>query len=296
VAQGAGAGLGALVRPALRLWESIPLRVQGRITVALPLVAVIVSACLGVVGNSERIGIETDIQRSFEMSAALDGLSSLMVNAETGVRGYLLTGQDEFLEPFDQATRELPGATGRLDALAAEESERGPRAASLARLADVRALADRQMADLSFQRAFVAGGGSPADPGIRAHLAYGKDLMDRIRAEVGALQVQERRLLDDRIAEINAIRVRDYVSVAVALVAALAMRFVAWYLFRRGIVRRVERLTDNLRALRAGSPATFPAPTKADQMGELEREVHLLREETAAAGPRDGDEPVPLPR
>jgi CHASE3 domain sensor protein len=260
----------------MRAWERVPIRVQGRITVALPLVAVVISAVLALNGNLTRVAIETDIQRKFEMTAALGNVSSLMVNAETGMRGFLLTGQSEFLQPFAEATQQLPSAFGELTSLAADEPGQEPRTKMFGRLRDLETLTGQQMADLSFQQQFVTGGGSPADPEIRRHLEYGKGLMDRIRAEVADFQGQERALLDDRIAEINAIRVRDYVSVALALVAALATRFLAWFLFRRGILRRVERLTTCLRGKREGTPAEFPEPTKRDQMGQLEREVHQV--------------------
>lgn len=54
------------------------------------------------------------------------------------------------------------------------------------------------------------------------------------------------------------------------------MRFLAWYLFRNGTLRRVERLTTNLRDRRLGSPSALPPPTKKDQLGQLEREVNFL--------------------
>ncbi|WP_176921310.1 CHASE3 domain-containing protein [Pseudonocardia oroxyli] len=263
------------VQAGLGLWNRIPVRTQGRITVGLPLVAVVVSACLALTGNLQRVDIETDIQRKFEMTAALSELTTVMVDAETGVRGYQLTRQVEFLQPFDQATAELPGVLTRLTGLASAEPGEKPRADKLRRLDGLRELAERQLADLDRQRSVVAAGGD-TDAEIRPDLTYGKGLMDDIRAAVGGMQDDERRLLDDRIAEINAIRVRDYVSVAVALVAALLMRFLAWYLHRNGILRRVDRLTDTVRVLRAGGPVPAPPPAKRDTLGELEREIHLL--------------------
>ena len=252
------------------------MRVQGRITVALPLVAVAISACLALTGNLQRVDIETDIQRKFEMSGALGQLTTLMVNAETGMRGYLLTGQGEFLEPFDQASVAQPGAISRLTALAAAEPGEKPRIDKLQRIAHLRTLTDQQLTDLSRQRGYPDAGRGAADPQLRQDLVEGKSLMDQIRVEVDVMQGEERALLDDRIDEINTIRVRDYLSVALALLAAVVTRFVAWYLFRNGILRRVERLTDDVRGLRSGQPTSSPAPRKKDTLGELEREVHLL--------------------
>lgn len=253
------------------------MRVQGRITVGLPLVAVFISACLAVTGNHQRVDIETDIQRKFEMSVASGELTTLMVNAETGMRGYQLTGQSDFLEPFDQASGALPSVMARLTDLASAESEEAPRANKLQRIQQLRELTGRQLADLARQRSVVSSGGNAAtDAEIRQDLVYGKDLMDQIRVEVDEMQAEERELLDDRIADINQIRARDYISVAIALIAAVVMRFLAWYLFRNGILRRVDRLTETVRSIRNGGPSPSPPPAKKDKMGELEREVHLL--------------------
>jgi CHASE3 domain sensor protein len=265
-----GSTLGAWLQPALRVWARIPVRTQGRITVALPLVAVFVSTCLAVVGNYQRHDIEADIQRKFEMSAALDELTASMVNAETGMRGYLLTGSDDFLEPYDRASAGLPTALTRLTDLASAEPGEKPRVDKLARVDRLRTLTGEQLTDLGWQR------DHPTDPAIRGHLEYGKGLMDQIRAEVGAMQSEERSLLADRIADINAIRVRDYVSVVLALIVALLTRFVAWYLFKQGTLRRVERLTENVRSMRHGRPSPHPTTGKQDALGELEREIQLI--------------------
>ena len=48
------------------------------------------------------------------------------------------------------------------------------------------------------------------------------------------------------------------------------------FLFRRGILRRVDRLTENLLDRRNGSLTPMDPPTRRDQMGQLEREVHLF--------------------
>ncbi|RZT89009.1 CHASE3 domain sensor protein [Pseudonocardia sediminis] len=279
--------LSASAQPAMRLWHRVPMRVQGRITVGLPLVAVVISACLALSGNLQRVDIETDIQRKFETSVALGELTTLMVNAETGVRGYQLTGQTAFLEPFTQASAELPTVMTQLTELASAEPGEAPRETKLGRIQELRDLTGRQLADLERQRTVAAtGGGAATNAEIRQDLVFGKDLMDRIRAEVDEMRTEEQALLDDRIAEINDIRTRDYVSVAIALVAAVVMRFLAWYLFRNGIVRRVDRLADTVRIIRNGGPVPSPPPVKRDRMGELEREVHLLDSSTSA---RDDD-------
>jgi CHASE3 domain sensor protein len=76
---------------------------------------------------------------------------------------------------------------------------------------------------LALQRSYVvAGKRTVSDADMLQQLMYGKVLMDDIRVETDAMRAEEQDLLDDRIADINAIRLRDYISVTSALVTALA--------------------------------------------------------------------------
>ena len=55
------------------------------------MVAVVASAVLAFVGNQNRQRMETAVTRHFEMVGRLGELLTLMLNAETGLRGHLLT-------------------------------------------------------------------------------------------------------------------------------------------------------------------------------------------------------------
>src|SRR4051812_8727373 len=47
--------------------------------------------------------------QTLEVTQQIAALLSTIKDAETGERGFLLTGSDEFLEPYDRAVRALPG-------------------------------------------------------------------------------------------------------------------------------------------------------------------------------------------
>src|SRR5665213_3068746 len=51
-------------------------------------------------------------------------LRSVLLDAETGQRGYLLTGEEAYLKPFQTAVSRIPGLYSRLQSL--RESERRP--------------------------------------------------------------------------------------------------------------------------------------------------------------------------
>ncbi len=68
----------------------------------------------------------TDIERSEQIGHAVDRLMSVLVNAETGYRGYLLTDNAVFLEPYRGVDRAAHEAVVELTALVArDETRRG---------------------------------------------------------------------------------------------------------------------------------------------------------------------------
>ena len=71
----------------------------------------------------------------------VDDLLEVVLNAETGQRGYLLTGRAEYLAPLERARRQLPVIRAALDAGLREQPDR--RAAAMQLLALCQAALDR---------------------------------------------------------------------------------------------------------------------------------------------------------
>jgi CHASE3 domain sensor protein len=88
----------------LKIWSALPIRAQGGITVFIPIVAVLVSFCFALYGNRNRAEIQGDIERKFKAVRQYSDLLTLMLNAETGERGFLLTRRSEYLAPYKLAT------------------------------------------------------------------------------------------------------------------------------------------------------------------------------------------------
>jgi CHASE3 domain sensor protein len=258
-------------------WRRVPLRAQRIVTIGLPLLAVAISASIALIGNHQRANIQADVERKFQMTAALSNVLTLMVNAETGMRGYLLTTREEFLQPFATASENLPATMNRLRSLAEAEPGEKPRLEKVRRLGLIQQLIEKQMSDLAAQKSYVRapGTGNMTDTDIYTHLAYGKGLMDEIRVNLNSMQAEEGRLLTERVAEINTVRQRDFIAVFLALIVGLGTRLVAWYLFNTGVLRRINHLVENTRSLRQDKSLPFPPTDKRDALGDLEREIAL---------------------
>jgi len=260
----------------LKIRFSLPVRRM--VLVGLPLLAVVISAVLAFHGNQKRADIEVDLQRHFQMDRSLSEVLTWMLNAETGMRGYLLTQRDEFLQPYATASQDLPAALAHLRALAEAEPGLSPRFEKLQRLNQLQLLINQQMSDLAIQQQSIE---MPKkfDLDIYSHLAHGKRLMDEIRSILSAMQNEEGLLLTQRVQEINAIRQRDYLVIFLILFLALGTRLISWHLLNTGVIRRIKHLVENVRSLRRGEALPFQPSGKRDELGDLEQEIGLASEQ-----------------
>lgn len=262
---------------ALQVWNRLPIRAQGGITVLIPIVAVLISFGFAIYGNRSRESRQDDIQRKFTAVRQYGDLLTLMIDAETGERGYLLTRRAEYLEPYKRAVEEIPNTIAQLKETIQTEPGNKPRAERLEGLAKIQELINRQLASLNESQSYAGSGKSPEQ--LYENLKGGKSLMDEIRSAIAQMQNKEATLLDERIEEINSIRNRDYIVVFIVLIIGVLMRVVSFYLFDRGIVRRVNRLTEYVGSIIKGEPASYAASKKSDAVGELEEKIVELGEQ-----------------
>jgi CHASE3 domain sensor protein len=69
----------------------------------------LVSAAAGVayVFAERYLAAANAVEQALAVQSTIDGTLSLFQDAETGQRGFVLTGDDEFLEPYDGARSKL---------------------------------------------------------------------------------------------------------------------------------------------------------------------------------------------
>jgi PAS domain S-box-containing protein len=119
---------------------------------------------------------------SQQVSAKAEALLSALKDAESGQRGFLLTGKEQYLEPYQSAVNEVPAALGRLAAATVPRPDQAERAASLRPL--LAAKLDELKQTIELRRT----------QGPEAALAIvlndrGKRLMDRIRGICAEIEI-----------------------------------------------------------------------------------------------------------
>ncbi len=276
---------GLFSRPG-RLWANQPVAVKGLVVVALPL-AILLGALLSLyLASRAEARAEADVRAAFAIQSDIHEVHALLAEAASGVRGYLLTGQTRFLEPYIKAEAELPATFARLDGEIRDHEVRR-------RFERVRALAQRKRDGLAALR-LGPNAGSPEAlerPEVLSALVANKAVLDALRSEIEAMQARESALLDIRRARADAVRARNLGLTTIIGALGLLGSLMAVYLFSTGIVRRVHLLEDNAGRLERGEPL-LPLPLEADEIGrlgvKLEQASLLLRSRERAL--RDSEE------
>ncbi len=178
-----------------------------------------------------------------DVLVALDDTQSAMVDAETGQRGYILTGKEIFLEPYTAAISEIDADLERLQRLTADNPSQQRRIALLKPLVSDKlkhidkAITARRESGFEAAQEIVLTG-------------YGKRVMDDIRKLTAEMETEERRLLKLREAESEASARNTIVTLSMLALTVLALLPVGFYIIKHDF-RKLKLAEDALRESQA---------------------------------------------
>nr|WP_307735661.1 diguanylate cyclase [Massilia pinisoli] len=201
----------------------------------LAAVILLIVACLAAlpfVSSREADSTMVALKNVSDKAHAYDHLLDLLKDAETGQRGYVITGDASFLAPYDSATAEMPDALRRLAPLADGPDERATQA-------EIDRYVHLKLDELARTIALRRTDGLPAAAAAVGDRT-GKTYMDRLRALIGdrvdALE-RDRHTLRDRLA--TTLGYNTLLGILASAASAL-MIGVALYVVRRSLRGRAQ--------------------------------------------------------
>lgn len=233
--------------PAAEEAEAAPRTVEpGRVAWRISAMALLAATLLLTFGVPRIVGWATEVERLRTTTMRTDALLAALLDAETGQRGYLLTGQDAYLAPYERAEAMLDPAVAAVEASLSMRPLTGPLRPVLIDMLDATAEKRRELAITI--NAFRAAG---ADAAVARVLAGdGKAAMDRVRAAAAATH----RIADERAAQEAAAARRVLVGGGASVGALLCIAFAAGLSARR-TARAAEAEADaRIRAIYDSAP------------------------------------------
>ncbi|MGH7383907.1 MAG: CHASE3 domain-containing protein [Candidatus Rokuibacteriota bacterium] len=243
------------------------------VAVALLAAALLIDAALTIHNVRE---VATGVQwvsHTHEVLAKLEEVVSTLKDAETGQRGYLLTGERPYREPYDQAVTRLQTQLSQLRQLTIDNPVQTAHALRLEELAAERLGLLRQGLDR-----FRAE--SDRTHALRTSRQYllegeGKRAMDLIRDEVYGMKELERDLLRRREAAARANARIALATTVVALSLGLLLIAMVIWLFARNLATR-QRAADVMHAERERFRTTLTSIGDAVVVTDAQGRITLL--------------------
>jgi two-component system cell cycle sensor histidine kinase/response regulator CckA len=240
---------------------TLSLTAKGVLAVSLPVCALLVAMVVFYQFEEQTLRASESVEQTYQVRSEIRRMLLRLVDAETGTRGYLLTGRTSFLEPYFQARSDMPAALGRLRGITGEHPEQ------IVNVSALEAQVNRNLASLEALRQDAASGQRKA--GL-TELETSKREMDALRQRMAEMENAESRHLEERSAAQEKARQRLRAAIFVGGLIGLLGGILATVLFTTKISRRVGQLEANARRMAAGERVEVDV-RENDEVSRLER-------------------------
>ncbi|MBP7335333.1 CHASE3 domain-containing protein [Niveispirillum sp.] len=237
---------------------------------------VLTSVIVGSINRAQLAFIEAgnaETVHTYEVMRTVRQLTAAKVDQETGLRGYMLTADTSFLEPYNDGLRNFDTSFARISDLTKDNPEQQ------ARLQEIKDASNAWNREVAVP--IIAGIKDPATrEATRAAAAtgVGKNRMDAIRAKVEEVQNVERGLLDSRRAGLsNAFSTANIATIAGAI-GSLLIAIVAGLSLAGAIARPIRSMTGQMGLLAGGDKTIhIDGLDRKDEVGGMARALEVFR-------------------
>jgi len=247
------------IRPRTLRWRVI-LLVSGLLLLLLTVAAVATVARVHVDGVGSRV---RDTLRPAQVGVA--ALARGYLDMETGVRGYQLTADPHFLEPYAAGIDAVARAHPSLARLLGDDPE------SMTLLGEVTAAGD-DWRTRAAEPAIAA-----TREGATAGSDEGRGLFDTLRARLASLENHVNQLIAEGLASSRAASTAANITTAVCVGLAIVLGLASLFLMRRSLVRPLDRLVSQVREVSGGDLHREVEASGPNELAALGEAVEAMR-------------------
>jgi methyl-accepting chemotaxis protein len=210
---------------------------------------------------------------TYQVIGALADLSTAMVDQETGLRGYLLSTDSAFLQPYTQGVSIYDARLKSVRELTADNPAQQQR---LDRLQGAVAAWHAEIADPALRLMEAAVTRAQANALVTGN--SGKAAMDGIRSVAQEMTDTEATLLAERIGAAEAATASAQFSTIAGGIGMLVVAVLALLLLNGGLVRPLRGMNAAMRTLAEGkTDLEVPGRGRKDEVGEMAEAVEVFR-------------------
>ena len=217
---------------------------------------------------------DTWTRHTYEVLGEMNRLAGAMIDQETGVRGYLISGDPAFLAPYTEGRKVF---TASLDSVRRQTSD-NPRQQE--RLRVLEGFARQWQEGVAEKEIRLMGNAGTQDEARRLVVSgAGKAAMDALRAKVSEIVAEETALLGRRRDEAASANRTASLANQVGLGVILLASALGLLLLHLGIARPIQGLTAMMARLAGGDVAQpVPGTGRRDEVGAMAAAVAVFKD------------------
>lgn len=204
-------------------------------------------------------------QHSYLVKYNLSVLLSRLVDLETGERGYLLTKEKTFLEPYNTALAKIPNLLNDLRSLTQDNIDQQQSLATLEQLI------------ASKERSIQLVGQTTSQAQLIAELTDGKEIMDKIRWVITNMNDKEDQILSTRIEDATSSINEVFLSIVYGTGLAVIFLIVVGVGLTLNIAKPLREITNAAKKIATGDLDELIAPLeRQDEVGDLSQTFNRM--------------------
>jgi methyl-accepting chemotaxis protein len=229
-------------------------------------VALLIMLAIGVVSyrsTNVLINNASWVTHTYQVLDNLEGVLSLMKDAETGQRGYIITGEETYLEPYQVAIKLIDQKVKEIRALTADNPQQQRRLDTLEPLVEKRLVILKERLELRRNKGFEV-------TAEAVRMGQGKQVMDDIRRVIADMETEESALLKQR-SEVAAASARNAIlTIILGIISACVILSVNGFLITRNISTPLQQITDAAERIALGDLSVKDfSDHRSDEIGAL---------------------------
>jgi methyl-accepting chemotaxis protein len=206
-----------------------------------------------------------------EVLHEIELLSGALIDAETGQRGYIITGNEGYLEPFNNAVSRLSANMSLLRRQTSDNINQQKRITRLQQLMDKKLDELGTTIELRRNHGFEAA----RDVVVNDH---GKTIMDEIRSVLIEMEEEEILLRKQRTKQTNNSINNSRINIISVAIAALIIIIVMSIYLNRLIALPIRNISEISQEIARGDLTTKVKIHRKDEVGELADSFRMMQE------------------
>lgn len=243
-------------------WQDLPLAHKGMFVIALPLAVLLASLSSLYFREQASNLLENKLSLALQNQRDIQTVHTQLLEASSGVRDYLLTGDKHFLQIFYVAEKRLPIILSNLEAQLESDVQKK-------RLAVIAPLVTQ---NLLYLKTLSTHESNVASDSLIAEFKSQVKTLDALRLEIEQLNAQEALLVASDQEDVALQRQRNITLTLIAAISGIVGSITAVWIFSRTIVKRVRLLRDSAGHLARAEALDLPSSSQ-DELGQLSDEL-----------------------